>query len=618
MDADNLIDACISAGLTVPPDLIDDVQALRSMLAAYRVRQLRREAQRHISSSSANVESITSRPSILGHGINSVVNTAGTPVPRRTSTDSANASPDAIQPDTKTSSNPDAKTAASSPIEKTISGLKAERPSEAELEKTRISKRNNPVQDDAANSDAFGDAAQAEVQAQPQSVTTASGITVHPIKILKNYTKPPKKYAYDDFVKYFNKRYQAISGILRQRKELENVTSINRIIGKRERESTAIIGIVSEKKEAKTKHTILTVEDPTGRIEVWLSANNREMTDVAREIVLDEVIGIIGQAAGDRMFANSIVFPDIPPTHELKKGAQEKYAIFVGDVHIGAKLFLKDEFEKFLLWLSGKVGTPEQRKISERVAYVIFTGDLVEGVGIYPEQDLDLNIIDIRSQYAEFARYIKMIPSHLQVILISGNHDAGRLQEPQGPIYKDFAQDLYDMPNVHILSNPCSFTIDESPTSPGFDVLLYHGYSIIYYANNVPAIREAGGQKATDAIMKLLLRKRHLAPTHGCNTYVPDPQEDPLVIDRVPDFFVTGHVHRVSFGNYRGVTMINASCWSEVSEEQEKRGLEPQPARLPVVNLRTREIRVMNFYHGSEEKKHAMQAATATPEKEGA
>lgn len=64
--------------------------------------------------------------------------------------------------------------------------------------------------------------------------------------------------------------------------------------------------------------------------------------------------------------------------------------------------------------------------------------------------------------------------------------------------------------------------------------------------------------------------------------------------------------------------MINASCWSEVSEEQEKRGLEPQPARLPVVNLRTREIRVMNFYHGSEEKKHAMQAATAVPEKEGA
>ena len=265
------------------------------------------------------------------------------------------------------------------------------------------------------------------------------------------------------------------------------------------------------------------------------------------------------------------------------------------------------------------MGTPEQRKISERVAYVIFTGDLVEGVGIYPEQDLDLNIIDIRSQYAEFARYVKMIPSHLQVVLISGNHDAGRLQEPQGPIYKDFAQDLYDMPNVHILSNPCSFTIDESPSSPGFDVLLYHGYSLIYYANNVPAIREAGGQKATDAIMKLLLRKRHLAPTHGCNTYVPDPQEDPLVIDKVPDFFVTGHVHRVSFGNYRGVTMINASCWSEVSEEQEKRGLEPQPARLPVVNLRTREIRVMNFYHGSEEKKLAIQEAAAIAEKkEGA
>jgi DNA polymerase II small subunit len=502
LDADALIDLCISAGMAVPPDLLDNAQGLRALLTAYRLRQQR-----------------TSSPPSSG--------TLGVP-----------------------------------------SGTVP------------------PVM-----------------------------LSAPPIQILKNYTKPPKKYVYNDFVQYFNKRYNALSAILRQRKELAGVTSINRIIGKKEREQTAIIGIVSEKKESKTKHIILTVEDPTGRIEVWLSNTNHELQTIAREIVLDEVIGILGQAAGDRMFANSVIFPDIPATHELKKCAQERYAVFVGDVHAGAKLFMKDEFEKFLLWLSGRMGTAEQKRIAEKVGYVIFTGDLVEGVGIYPDQDQDLLIPDIRAQYREFARYIKMIPSHMQIVLISGNHDAGRLQEPQTPIYKDFAQELYDMPNVTILSNPCMFTINQTPTHPGFDVLLYHGYSLIYYANNVPAIREAGGQKATEQIMKLLLRKRHLAPTHGCNTYVPDSEEDPLVIDRVPDFFVTGHVHRVSFANYRGVTVLNASCWNEVSEEQEKRGLEPQPARLPVVNLSTREIRVMNFYHGSEEKKHALQEAAATPEK---
>jgi DNA polymerase II small subunit len=200
-------------------------------------------------------------------------------------------------------------------------------------------------------------------------------------------------------------------------------------------------------------------------------------------------------------------------------------------------------------------------------------------------------------------------------VLTTGNHDAGRLQEPQLPIYKDFAEELYKMPNVTIMSNPCFFTIEQTPLHPGFDILLYHGYSLIYYANNIQSVRDAGGQKATEKIMELLLKKRHLSPTHGCNTYVPDPEEDPMVIDRVPDFLVTGHVHRISYANYRGVTVMNVGCWSEVSQEQEKRGLEPQPAKLPIVNLRTRELRIMNFYHGSEAKKLAMQESEKPVEK---
>lgn len=447
------------------------------------------------------------------------------------------------------------------------------------------------------------------------------------IQIIKNYTKPPKKYKYDDFVKYFNKRYITLSNILKQRKELTNVTSIVRIIGKRDREQSTIIGIVTDKKEIKSKAAnktiILTIEDPTGKIEVWVNPEgrgdrpkNHELEEALSEVVLDEVIGITGQASGDRMFASAIFFPDVPVSHELKKGREEQYAVFVGDVHVGAKLFLKDEFEKMILWLSGQMGTDEQKEIAKKVKYAVFSGDLVEGVGIYPDQDQDLTIIDIRGQYIQFAKYIKMIPPHIQVVLIAGNHDAGRLQEPQTAIYKDFAEELYTMPNVHNLSNPCMFTMGQTATHPGFDVLLYHGYSLIYYANNVQPIRDAGGLKATDKIMKLLLKKRHLAPTHGCNTYVPDPDEDPLVIDKIPDFFVTGHVHYVNFANYRGVTLLNVSCWSEVSEYQEKNGLVAMPARLPIVNLRTRDVRIMNFYHGSEEKRKAILDAAAAAEKD--
>ncbi|MBR9692346.1 hypothetical protein GOV07_00260, partial [Candidatus Woesearchaeota archaeon] len=66
----------------------------------------------------------------------------------------------------------------------------------------------------------------------------------------------------------------------------------------------------------------------------------------------------------------------------------------------------------------------------------------------------------------------------------------------------------------------------------------------------------------------------------------------------IPDFFLTGHVHRMTSATYRGITMINASAWCDINDNQEKRGLEPQPARLPVINLQTRDVRVINFYTG--------------------
>jgi DNA polymerase II small subunit len=432
------------------------------------------------------------------------------------------------------------------------------------------------------------------------------------VRIVKNYTKPARKRTYDHFVRYFNKRYQAISAILRGRKELQSVVSISRVKGRQERETVSIIGMVLDKQETKGKHIVIKLEDPTGIIEVWLSANKHELLEIAKEVVLDEVIGIVGQTAGERMFASSVIFPDVPLSKELKKAPMETYVAFVGDVHVGAKLFLKDEFERFILWLSGHAGTPEQREIARKTEYVVFSGDLVEGIGIYPNQDDDLTIIDLKDQYREFAHYLKMIPTEKHIVITTGNHDAGRLQEPQLPIPKEFAPELHAMPNVTIVSNPAIVTIAQTPLHPGFDLLLYHGYSLIYYANNIPPVREAGGQKATEKIMQLLLRKRHLSPTHGCNTYVPDPDEDPMVIDRVPDFLITGHVHRISYANYRGVTMMNVGWWNEQSEEQEKRGLEPQPAKLPLVNLRTRELRIMNFYHGSEEKKQAMRDASQT------
>ncbi|MDD9953408.1 MAG: metallophosphoesterase family protein [Candidatus Woesearchaeota archaeon] len=416
------------------------------------------------------------------------------------------------------------------------------------------------------------------------------------VEILENYTKAPKKYTVQDFVKHFSKRYRAINAILRQRKELENATSIARVLQQRERAQVSFIGMIVTIKETKSKHLIVTVEDPTGQVDVWLHADNKQFIETRKELVPDEVIGISGSTAGRRVFANNIIFPDVPITKELKKGQEEVYVGFVGDVEVGSKLFMKEAFENMILWLSGKVGTEEQRTTAKKIGYLVFIGDLVHGVGVYPRQEEDSNIHDIKAQYDAFAKLVKMIPENIQLIMIAGNHDAGRLQEPQLPLYTDIAEELYKLPNVTIVSNPATVTIEKRGDHPGFDLLLYHGYSLVHFANNVQAIKDAGGMDAMDEVMKLYLKKRHIAPTHGSNTYVPDSEKDPMVIETVPDFIVTGHTHNISYGNYNGVTLVNPGCWNDVSDEQIKRGLIPEPAKLPIVNLRTREMRLINFY----------------------
>lgn len=424
-----------------------------------------------------------------------------------------------------------------------------------------------------------------------------------PVTILKNYKKKSVKRTYDHFVRYLNARFKALTSLLRGRTELQGATAIARLKGRAARETVVIIAMINEKIITKNGNIILTLEDQSGMINAIITKKNQNFFNKAKDLVLDEVIGVSGQLGDNVIFPNQIYHPDIPLTHELKKSPEEEYLAVIGDPQVGGIDFLKKDFARLIKWFNGEMGNDEQKKIAEKTHYAIVIGDLVEGVGVYPGQEKDLEIKDVKAQYNEFTNLIKQLPKRIQIICIPGNHDAGRLAEPQLPVYKDFAQELYDMENVHMLSSPSWINIGAKHNFPGFDVLLYHGYSLIYYSDNVPSIRERGGQKRADLIMKFLLQRRHLAPTHGSNLYIPDPDEDPLVINKVPDIFITGHIHRMSSATYRGVTMINGSAWCDVSDDQLKRGLEPQPSRLPLINLQTRDVKVINFYTGKLSKR---------------
>ncbi|MCH8328766.1 MAG: DNA-directed DNA polymerase II small subunit [Nanoarchaeota archaeon] len=415
------------------------------------------------------------------------------------------------------------------------------------------------------------------------------------VKIIFSYDAAPKKREANDFIQYFNNRYLAIEKILKQRQELKNTTSINRLINKRDREQISVIGMVHDKHQTKNGNFILTLEDKTGYIKILVNKNKPDLFKIVKDVVLDEVIGIVGVNGDNIIFASNLLFPDVPLTKEIKKTTEELYALFLSDLHVGSKNFLEDDFNKFLRWINCELGNKTQREIASKVKYIFIIGDLVDGCGVYPGQEDELVIKDIRDQYSVCADFLSKIPVRIKLIICPGNHDAMRLAEPQLPLYKDFAEPLYNLPNAIMVSNPAVVNIHSSDNFPGFDVLVYHGYSFDFYFAEVESIRNQGGYDRADLLMKFLLQKRHLAPTYTSTLHAPDTDIDPLLIDKVPDFFVSGHIHKAAAANYKNVTLISGSCWQSKTSFQEKVGHNPEPSRVPIVNLQTRHIKMLKF-----------------------
>jgi len=415
------------------------------------------------------------------------------------------------------------------------------------------------------------------------------------VEIVFSYNEESKKRNIQDFVSLFNQRFNAIEKILKNRAELQNLISIKRVKQKHDKDNVSLIVIITNKKFTKNGNLILTVEDKTDSIKILVNKNKPDLFNMAKDIVLDEIIGVVGVNGENIVFVNNLVWPDIPSNKDIKKTNKEEYALFLSDLHIGSDNFLEKNFSRFIKWIKGNIGSEKQKQIAQKTKYIFIVGDLVDGCGVYPGQEKELVIKDIYEQYEECAKFLKQIPSEIHLIICPGNHDAMRIAEPQPVLYKDFAKSLWEMPNVTMVSNPSMVNINSSTNFQGLNILIYHGYSFDYYVANVDGIRMNGGYDRADLIMKFLLKRRHLAPTHKSTLYIPEINKDPLVINQIPDFFITGHIHKSSVSTYKNITLICGSCWQSKTPFQEKVGHHPEPCRVPIVNLQTREAKIMRF-----------------------
>jgi len=124
---------------------------------------------------------------------------------------------------------------------------------------------------------------------------------------------------------------------------------------------------------------------------------------------------------------------------------------------------------------------------------------------------------------------------------------------------------------------------------------MYHGASLIHYVNEIESLRMIKAHDTPSKVVREMLKRRHLATIHSSVTYIPTEAEDMLVIKEVPDVIVTADFHRADIDLYNNILIVCNSCWQSTTPFEEKVGNHPDPCKVPLLNLKTREIKILDF-----------------------
>ena len=404
---------------------------------------------------------------------------------------------------------------------------------------------------------------------------------------------PERKLEVKDFVGHFRARYQEIQRMLMSRPELQqNLISLGKLSGNRQ--TMSFIGIVTEKRITKNKNLIVKFEDLTGEISALVKQDNEELFPKADELQLDDIVGIRASGNNELAFIHEIVFPEVM-IHEKMKFEEDANIVFLSDLHCGSDRHLKKSFDRFLEWLNGD---DEEAK---KVKYIFFVGDNVDGVGVFPGQEDVLDLKSMNEQYGLLASYLSKVPKNITMFMCPGQHDATWVGEPQPLIDKKYAPQLYEIENLVLVTNPSWVKLKEGEKE--FKILMYHGASLNFLINGMAELREMNAYLCPAKAVKHLLKRRHLAPSHGVShsiVYTPNGKKDHLVISEMPDVLCTGEVHRLDVESYNGVLIVTGSCWQAQTLFEEKTGHVPEPGRVAVMNLKNRGLKVYDFLDDEE------------------
>ncbi|MBU0591186.1 DNA-directed DNA polymerase II small subunit [Candidatus Micrarchaeota archaeon] len=379
-----------------------------------------------------------------------------------------------------------------------------------------------------------------------------------------------------NFISYFRNRFQRVSRFLKKTGATGNIDLAD--VKRHLNEKARIIVLISGKRETKKGNLLFDVEDMTGTFKVVVSSskNNEKLMEKAQNVLSDDIVAFTGKILEPYIIAEDIEWPDIPVIREKHRSENDVATAYLSDIHFGSRYFLGNYLQSFVDWLHGK---GEMRELAGKIKYILIAGDVVDGIGIYPNQEKELVVKDIQSQYRMFNDFVESLPDYIKVIVAPGNHDAVRRGEPQPALGSDLVTS-----NALCVGNPSRLSIE------GINHLVYHGTSIDSMIASLPDSSYVHPEK----VMVEYLKRRHLSPIYGGNLIIPE-NVDYMVIDDPPDIFHCGHVHKNGYTQYRGTLVINSGTFQDRTDFQVKQGHVPTPALVPVYEMKSGRLHTLDF-----------------------
>jgi DNA polymerase II small subunit len=386
---------------------------------------------------------------------------------------------------------------------------------------------------------------------------------------------------YDDFYDLAVDKYNQLYKLMRKRPETQSAINIGNILKFNEKTEISTIGLVNDYRQTKNGHYFFVLEDLTGAINV-LVRKDSELFNTAQRTINDQMLFVQGEYSPGKkgksgiIFASAISKIDVPTGIKPNLSPDPLSIMLVSDTHIGSREFEEKLWKKFIDFLNGRLGNQSYRESAGKVKYIIINGDLIDGIGVYPNQEQDLVIGNLYKQFEKAAELLSQIPDYITIFYSSGNHEPVRNAIPRPAVPKKYCQELVNL-GVKVVGNPCLIE------THNVNSLVFHGDSLLDLNLLIPGL---DNNKPVDS-MRELLKCRHLAPAYGNKTQIAPTEKDWLVIDKIPEIFHCGHLHINGLDGYRNVQLVNSGCFQTQTDYMRSFGINPTPGQVPLLELDT-------------------------------